>query len=174
MESLETVQPFISNICYWHSDLVNIYGTPDCFHRCHLIVPSHLRWVLDPAVRLFGDGGVLLGVKCHTDVKEVKCPVVPAMVQPGLSWYWLQRWCWRASADRVYVAKADSGTHRQQLTGELKLMCLWVRRAGNGLRAALRMLHRGRSLANCADLPKLSVQGQPSRAQHWKWIAGRI
>lgn len=113
-------------------------------------------------------------IKCHTDVKEVKCPVVPAMVQPGLSWFWLQRWCWRASADKVCVAKAGSGTHRQQLAGELKLMCLWVRRAGNGLRAALRMLHRGRSLANCADLPKLSVQGQPSRAQHWKWIAGRI
>ena len=27
-------------------------------------------------------------VKCHTDVKEVKCPpVVPAMVQPGLNWF---------------------------------------------------------------------------------------
>ena len=46
-------------------DLINIYGTPDCFHRCHLTVPLHLPWVLDPVVHLFGDGDVLLGVKCQ-------------------------------------------------------------------------------------------------------------
>lgn len=95
------------------------------------------------------------------NIKEVKGHTTSnGTAWPGLP---LTAEYWRASADRVCVAK-------EPLADELKWLCLWVRREGRSLRRALRMPHWGGSPA----LPELSAKGQSSQAQRLEWIAGEV